>query len=62
MICIVKWIQFGLTIKIGNMKIIVLILFTFIFINLHSFGQDEAFVFNNPNIKGTCGCGESFSV
>ncbi|XP_018574160.1 iron-sulfur cluster assembly 1 homolog, mitochondrial [Anoplophora glabripennis] len=20
------------------------------------------FVFNNPNIKGTCGCGESFSV
>jgi len=20
------------------------------------------FVFNNPNAKGTCGCGESFSV
>lgn len=20
------------------------------------------FVFNNPNIKGTCGCGESFQV
>jgi len=20
------------------------------------------FVFHNPNIKGTCGCGESFSV
>jgi len=20
------------------------------------------FVFNNPNIKGTCGCGESFST
>lgn len=20
------------------------------------------FVFSNPNIKGTCGCGESFSV
>ncbi|XP_076163891.1 iron-sulfur cluster assembly 1 homolog MagR [Ptiloglossa arizonensis] len=20
------------------------------------------FIFNNPNIKGTCGCGESFSV
>lgn len=20
------------------------------------------FVFNNPNIKGTCGCGESFSL
>lgn len=20
------------------------------------------FVFNNPNIKGTCGCGESFHV
>ena len=20
------------------------------------------FVFNNPNIKGTCGCGESFNV
>ncbi|KAL5251576.1 hypothetical protein ACHWQZ_G017074 [Mnemiopsis leidyi] len=20
------------------------------------------FVFNNPNVKGTCGCGESFSV
>lgn len=22
----------------------------------------SGFVFNNPNIKGTCGCGESFSV
>lgn len=22
----------------------------------------EEFVFNNPNIKGTCGCGESFSL
>ncbi|KAL0277821.1 UNVERIFIED_CONTAM: hypothetical protein PYX00_004973 [Menopon gallinae] len=22
----------------------------------------EEFVFNNPNIKGTCGCGESFSI
>lgn len=20
------------------------------------------FVFNNPNIKGTCGCGESFTI
>ena len=20
------------------------------------------FIFNNPNVKGTCGCGESFSV
>ena len=20
------------------------------------------FIFNNPNIKGTCGCGESFNV
>ncbi|KAG8173502.1 hypothetical protein JTE90_001013, partial [Oedothorax gibbosus] len=20
------------------------------------------FVFNNPNIKGTCGCGESFTM
>jgi iron-sulfur cluster assembly 1 len=20
------------------------------------------FVFNNPNIKGTCGCGESFNI
>ena len=20
------------------------------------------FVFNNPNVKGTCGCGESFTV
>ncbi len=20
------------------------------------------FVFNNPNVKGTCGCGESFHV
>jgi len=20
------------------------------------------FVFNNPNVKGTCGCGESFSI
>ena len=22
----------------------------------------EEFVFNNPNITGTCGCGESFSI
>lgn len=22
----------------------------------------EHFVFNNPNAKGTCGCGESFAV
>lgn len=20
------------------------------------------FIFNNPNVKGTCGCGESFTV
>lgn len=25
-------------------------------------GFNEAFKFNNPNVKGTCGCGESFSV
>jgi iron-sulfur cluster assembly protein len=25
-------------------------------------GINEAFVFNNPNVTGTCGCGESFSV
>ena len=25
-------------------------------------GLNEAFKFNNPNVKGTCGCGESFSV
>jgi len=25
-------------------------------------GINEAFKFNNPNVKGTCGCGESFSV
>lgn len=25
-------------------------------------GINEAFNFNNPNVKGTCGCGESFSV
>lgn len=25
-------------------------------------GFSEAFKFNNPNVKGTCGCGESFSV
>ncbi|OWF34835.1 iron-sulfur cluster assembly 1 homolog, mitochondrial-like [Mizuhopecten yessoensis] len=23
---------------------------------------ESGFVFNNPNIKGTCGCGESFSL
>jgi len=22
----------------------------------------SSFVFSNPNIKGTCGCGESFNV
>jgi iron-sulfur cluster assembly protein len=25
-------------------------------------GFNEAFKFRNPNVKGTCGCGESFSV
>jgi iron-sulfur cluster assembly protein len=25
-------------------------------------GINAAFQFNNPNVKGTCGCGESFSV
>ena len=25
-------------------------------------GLNEAFSFRNPNIKGECGCGESFSV
>ena len=25
-------------------------------------GINEAFRFYNPNVKGTCGCGESFSV
>ncbi|MBT3335880.1 MAG: iron-sulfur cluster assembly accessory protein [Methylococcales bacterium] len=25
-------------------------------------GINEAFVFNNPNVKDACGCGESFSV
>lgn len=23
---------------------------------------EEGFVFSNPNIKGTCGCGESFNI
>jgi iron-sulfur cluster assembly protein len=25
-------------------------------------GINEAFQFNNPNVKATCGCGESFTV
>lgn len=25
-------------------------------------GFNESFKFNNPNVKGMCGCGESFSV
>lgn len=25
-------------------------------------GMNESFKFNNPNVKGECGCGESFSV
>ena len=25
-------------------------------------GLNEGFRFNNPNVRGTCGCGESFSV
>jgi iron-sulfur cluster assembly protein len=25
-------------------------------------GINEAFQFNNPNVTGSCGCGESFSV
>ena len=23
---------------------------------------NNEFIFNNPNVKGTCGCGESFTV
>ena len=23
---------------------------------------ESGFIFNNPNIKGTCGCGESFNI
>ncbi|HHQ42061.1 MAG TPA: iron-sulfur cluster assembly accessory protein, partial [Chromatiales bacterium] len=25
-------------------------------------GLNEGFRFNNPNVKATCGCGESFTV
>ena len=25
-------------------------------------GLNEGFKFNNPNVKGACGCGESFNV
>ena len=25
-------------------------------------GLNEAFKFHNPNVKGECGCGESFNV
>jgi iron-sulfur cluster assembly protein len=25
-------------------------------------GLNEAFRFRNPNVRGECGCGESFSV
>lgn len=25
-------------------------------------GLNEGFKFNNPNVKGACGCGESFTV
>ena len=25
-------------------------------------GLNEGFVFNNPNVKDQCGCGESFTV
>jgi iron-sulfur cluster assembly protein len=25
-------------------------------------GINEGFKFNNPNVKATCGCGESFTV
>lgn len=25
-------------------------------------GLNEGFTFNNPNVKGECGCGESFTV
>lgn len=25
-------------------------------------GLNEAFKFRNPNVKGECGCGESFSI
>jgi iron-sulfur cluster assembly protein len=25
-------------------------------------GLNEGFKFNNPNVKNTCGCGESFNI
>ncbi|MEM8213976.1 iron-sulfur cluster assembly protein IscA, partial [Morganella morganii] len=25
-------------------------------------GLNEGFKFNNPNVRGECGCGESFNV
>ena len=28
----------------------------------HGVGLNEAFRFRNPNVRGECGCGESFSV
>jgi len=29
---------------------------------LHREGLNEGFKFDNPNVKGECGCGESFTV
>lgn len=30
--------------------------------NLQTTPVSSEFVFNNPNAKGSCGCGESFNV
>uniref|UniRef100_A0AC34QKE7 FeS cluster biogenesis domain-containing protein n=1 Tax=Panagrolaimus sp. JU765 TaxID=591449 RepID=A0AC34QKE7_9BILA len=30
--------------------------------DFHKTRLTEEFIFKNPNIKGTCGCGESFNI
>lgn len=54
---------------LGNIQYFCFILFSKQFIHITGTEMDfvetklsSEFVFNNPNIKGTCGCGESFSL
>lgn len=51
--------QFGVKVIVNNNDLEVL---DGIELDYRREGINEAFRFNNPNVTGTCGCGESFSV
>lgn len=51
--------QFGVKVLVDNADLTML---DGIELDYAKEGINEAFKFNNPNVKGTCGCGESFTV